>query len=175
AITVRRPRAEVYAFWRDLENLPGFMTHVRSVRVVDERRSLWVAGGPAGRTVAWEAHVVEDRPGELVSWRSAGGAAVRGGGLVRFADAPGGRGTEVRVELRYDPPGGTVGAAFAWLFGEHPEQQLRDDLRRFKQVMETGEVVRSDGAPGGKRARAEFPQHPARPLSDREIAEEVRV
>lgn len=164
AITVLRPRAEVYAFWRDLENLAGFMTHVRSVRVVDERRSLWVAGGPAGRTVAWEAHIVEDRPGELVSWRSAGGAAVRGGGLVRFADAPGGRGTEVRVELRYDPPGGTVGAAFAWLFGEHPEQQLRDDLRRFKQVMETGEVVRSEGAPEGTRGGRRFRRRPAQPV-----------
>jgi uncharacterized membrane protein len=163
AITVRRPREEVYGFWGDLENLPRFMVHLRSVTVMDERRSHWVAMAPTGRAVEWDAQIVEDRPGELISWRSTGGATVRNSGFVRFADAPGGRGTEVRVELRYDPPGGVVGAAFARLLGEHPDQQVRDDLRRFKQVMETGEVVRSEGSPEGVHAIRQLRQRPAQP------------
>jgi uncharacterized membrane protein len=165
AVTVRRPREDVYEFWRDLENLPRFMVHLRSVTVMDERRSHWVAMGPTGRAVEWDAQIVEDRPAELISWRSTGGTAVRNSGFVRFTDAPGGRGTEVRVELRYDPPGGVVGAAFAWLLGEHPDQQVRDDLRRFKQVMETGEVVRSEGSPEGVHAIRQLRQRPAQPVT----------
>jgi uncharacterized membrane protein len=163
AITVRRPREEVYGFWRDMENLPRFMMHLRSVEVIDQRRSRWTARGPIGKTVEWEARIVEDRPEELIAWRSAAGAGVRNSGSVSFTDAPGGRGTEVRVELRFDPPGGMVGAAFARLLGEHPDQQVRDDLRRFKQVMETGEVVRSEGSPEGVHAIRQLRQRPARP------------
>jgi uncharacterized membrane protein len=163
AITVRRPREEVYGFWRDMENLPRFMMHLRSVEVIDQRRSRWTARGPIGKTVEWEARIVEDRPEELIAWRSAAGAGVRNSGSVSFTDAPGGRGTEVRVELRFDPPGGVVGAAFARLLGEHPDQQVRDDLRRFKQVMETGEVVRSEGSPEGVHAIRQLRQRPARP------------
>ena len=111
------------------------------------------------------------REGEVISWRSTGNGDVENAGSVRFGDAAGGRGTEVVVDLRYRPPGGHAGASVAKLLGEEPNQQLRDDLRRFKQVLETGEVVRSDGAPGGKRARQEFPQHPAQPLSDDELKE----
>jgi uncharacterized membrane protein len=164
AITVRSPREEVYRFWRDLTNLPRFMIHLESVQVTDERYSYWIARGPGRRTVEWDAEIVEDRPGEIIAWRSGETARVRNSGVVRFADAPGGRGAEVRVELRYDPPGGMAGAAFARLMGEHPEQQVRDDLRRFKQVMEIGEVTRSEGSPEGVRAIRQARQRPARPV-----------
>lgn len=164
SITVNRRPEEVYAFWRDLENLPRFMIHLRSVRIIDRRRSHWVAEGPAGRAAEWEAEIVDDRPGELIAWRSTAGATVPNNGIVRFAEAPGGRGTEVRVQMRYDPPAGTVGVAFARLLGEHPDQQVRDDLRRFKQVLETGEVVRSEGSPEGAYAIGQLRQRPAQPV-----------
>lgn len=164
SITVKRPREEVYDFWRDLENLPRFMIHLRSVRMIDQRRSHWIAEGPAGKVVEWDAEIVDDRPGELIAWRSGDGTAVRNSGALRFSDAPGGRGTEVRVELHYEPPAGAAGAAFARLLGEHPEQQVRDDLRRFKQVLETGEVVRSEGSPEGVRAIGQLRQRPAQPV-----------
>ncbi|GLY73871.1 hypothetical protein Airi01_021380 [Actinoallomurus iriomotensis] len=163
AITVKRPRGEVYGFWRDLENLPRFMIHLESVRVIDQRRSHWTVRGPVGRAIEWDAAIVDDRPEELITWRSTDGA-LHNTGTVRFVDAPGGRGTEVHVELRCEPPGGVVGAAFARLIGEHPDQQVRDDLRRFKQVMETGEVVRSEGSPEGVHAIRQLRQRPAQPM-----------
>jgi uncharacterized membrane protein len=167
AITVKRPREEVYRFWRDLENLPTFMTHLRSVTVTNGRRSHWVARGPAGKSVEWDAEIIDDRPGELIAWRSTEDSMVRNNGFVRFSDAPGGRGTEVRVELGYHPPGGMIGVVYARLSGEHPDQQVRDDVRRFKQVMETGEVVRSDGSPEGVHAIRQLRQRPAQPVTTR--------
>jgi uncharacterized membrane protein len=164
AITVNRPRQEVYEYWHDFENLPRFMAHLESVETIGGGYSHWRVKGPANRTIAWDAEIVEDRPGELIAWRSTESAAVRNRGSVAFRDAPGGRGTEVRVEVEYDPPGGKVGLAFAKLLGEHPEQQVRDDLRRFKQVVETGEVVRSEGSPEGIRALRQVTQRPAQPV-----------
>lgn len=175
ATTVLAPPEEVYAFWRELENLPTFMAHVDRIETTGERTSRWTASAPFGRTVEWEAQIVEERPGELLAWRSLDGADVPNEGSVRFARAPGDRGTEVHVSIRYDLPAGPVGKAVARYFGEDPHQQVDDDLRRFKQVLETGEVVRSDGAPGGKRARSEFPQRPARPMTDDEFAQEVQA
>jgi uncharacterized membrane protein len=145
SVTINRPRHEVYAFWRDLEHLPTFMIHLQAVTTSSDGRSHWVTAAPGGR-VEWDSEIVEDQPGQLISWRSLEGSDVPNGGSVRFAEAPAGRGTEVHVDLHYDPPGGKTGAAVATLFGEEPAQQLRDDLRRFKQVMETGELVRSDGS-----------------------------
>jgi len=154
AITVNRSPDELYQFWRNFENLPRFMEHLKSVHVTGEKRSHWAAKGPAGATVEWDAEVVDDQPGALIAWRSLDGAAVDNAGTVRFASAPVGRGTEVRVELRYDPPGGALGATVAKLFGEDPTQQVPDDLRHFKQVMETGEITRSDAtAKGGGAAQ----------------------
>ena len=167
--TIRKPAAEVYAFWRDLENLPTFMAHLEQVRATGDRTSHWVAAAPFGRDVAWDAEVIEETPGEKIAWRSAGDADVPNAGTVRFVPAPDGASTEVYVSLVYEIPGGAVGKAVAKYFGEEPHQQLDDDLRRLKQVLETGEVVRSDGAPWGKRARKEFPQRPAQPLSDAEL------
>ncbi|GGT00041.1 hypothetical protein GCM10010156_67660 [Planobispora rosea] len=163
AVTVNRPRREVYRRWRDVENLPGFMAHLESVSTTADGRSHWRARGPAGTAVTWNAKVVEDRPDELISWKSAGGV-VGVTGSVRFADAPGGRGTEIHVDLSYRLPTGRAGLLLARLTGEHPEQQVRDDLRRFKQVMETGEVVRSEGSPEGTRALRQARQRPARPV-----------
>lgn len=164
AITVNRPREDVYWYWHDLENLPRFMAHLESVRATGDGRSHWKVKGPAGRSVEWDAVIIDDRPGELIAWHSVEGSAVGNSGSVRFTDAPGGRGTEVWVDLNYDPPVGMAGVAFAKLFGEDPEQQVRDDLRRFKQVMETGEVVRSEGSPEGIRAIRQVMQRPAQPV-----------
>jgi uncharacterized membrane protein len=169
--TVRKPPEEVYAFWRQLDNLPSFLAHVDDVRAQPGGRTHWRVTAPFGRTVEWDAETTEDVPGRRISWRSLPGADVQNSGSVEFCPAPGDRGTEMRVRISYRVPGGRIGEALARFAGEHPGQQLDDDLRRFKQVMETGEVVRSDGAPWGKRARSEFPQRPARPMSQEEAAE----
>jgi uncharacterized membrane protein len=173
AITVRKPPAEVYEFWRRLENLPTFMAHLEEVRVTDDRRSHWTATAPFGARAEWDAEIVHDSPGEQIAWRSADDTPVSNSGVVRFALAPDGRSCELHLELSYDVPSGAIGAAIARYFGEDPHQQVDDDLRRLKQVLEAGEVVRSDGAPGGKRARREFPQRPAAPLPMNEKVEEV--
>lgn len=168
--TIRKPASEVFAYWRDLENLPTFMAHLEQVRTTGDRTSRWTADAPFGKDVGWDAEISEEVPGERIAWRSIGNADVPNAGAVRFVPAPDGVSTEVHVALTYDIPGGPVGKAVAKYFGEEPHQQLDDDLRRLKQVLETGEVVRSDGAPWGKRARKEFPQRPAQPLSDAELA-----
>jgi uncharacterized membrane protein len=147
--TINRRPDEVYAAWRDLERLPTFMSHLRSVQVTGDGRSHWVANAPAGRTVEWDAEIAEDVPGHRLAWHSLPGAAVDNSGAVTFTPAPGGRGTELAVDLRFRVPGGPVGELVAKLFGEEPSQQIKDDVRRFKQVLETGEVVRSEGSPGG--------------------------
>jgi uncharacterized membrane protein len=169
--TVRKPGSEVYAFWRRLENLPTFMAHLDEVRTTGERTSRWTASAPFGRTVEWAAEITDEVPGEKIGWRSVGDPDVPNEGRVWFVPAPDGESTEVHVLLTYDIPGGELGKAVAKYFGEEPHQQLDDDLRRFKQVLETGEVVRSEGAPWGKRARKEFPQRPAQPLSPEELRE----
>lgn len=161
--TIGLPTDEVYGFWRDFENLPTFMDHLASVKTIDNRRSHWVAHGPAGTTVAWDAEIVEEVVGELIAWHSVEGADVHNAGSVRFSPAPKGQGTEVIVELDYVAPGGAIGSAVAKVFGEEPSQQLKDDLRRFKQVLETGEVVRSEGTPGGIRTLGQVRQHRAQP------------
>jgi uncharacterized membrane protein len=164
AITVRKPRQEVYRFWRDLENLPTFMDHVESVEG-SNGRSHWKVKAPVGAKVEWDAEVIEDRPGEALVWRSVEGSGIQNSGAVRFVDAPRDQGTEVHVEFEYDAPGGKVGEAVAKVFGEEPTQQAKDDLRRFKQVMETGFVVRSEGSPAGSTARRHIKQRPGQPLA----------
>lgn len=144
-VTINRTIDEVYAFWRDFGNFPQFMRHLRHVEVLDTRRSRWRATAPAGLSVEWDAEIVQDRPNEWIAWRSIEGSDVTNSGSVRFSPAPGARGTEVRVQLEYLPPGGRFGRGLAWLFGEEPAQQVREDLRRFKQILEVGEVPLSDG------------------------------
>jgi uncharacterized membrane protein len=165
SITINRPVHQVYGFWHNFENLPRFMAHLESVKVLGDGRSLWKAKAPAGATVEWEAETIEDRPNELISWRALPDSTVPNSGQVRFRNAPGNRGTEVTVELNYQPPGGKIGSLIAKLFGEEPSQQVKSDLRRFKQVMELGEVVHSDSS-------IHRGMHPARPpedLSDLEL------
>jgi uncharacterized membrane protein len=156
-VTVNRSIEEVYGFWRNFSNFPRFMAHIESVTVAG-KRSHWVAKAPAGMKVEWDADVVEEAENERIAWRSLQGSDVQHSGSVRFVRAPGARGTEVRVELIYTPPAGAVGRAIAKLFGEEPEQQVRDDLRRFKQIVETGEIPLSD-APGLWRP-AQPPERP---------------
>lgn len=163
AITVNRPREEVYAFWQRFENFPRFMIHLESVEELGANRSRWTAAGPAGRMVYWEAETTEQRPNELISWRSLPGSDVENEGSVRFADAPGDRGTEVRVDFRYMTPFGALGALIAKVSGNEPQQQVKDDLRRSKQLLETGEVVVSDGSPEGQSAGRQLRQQPAQP------------
>jgi uncharacterized membrane protein len=143
--TINRNIHDVYQFWREFENFPRFMRHLESVERLDGQRSRWRARGPAGIKVQWDAEMLEDREDEWIAWRSLPGSRVENSGSVRFAPAPGARGTEVRVQLQYTPPGGTFGRGLAWLFGEEPDIQVKDDLRRFKQLMETGEIPISDG------------------------------
>jgi uncharacterized membrane protein len=146
SITIKRSPETVYRFWRQLENLPRFMYHLREVRPLGDRRSHWVAAAPAGAQVEWDAEIVDERPNEMIAWRSLPDSDIRNEGSVRFRPAPADRGTEVQVQLQYQAPGGKAGALVASLFGEEPTQQIRDDLRRLKQVLETGEIVLSDGS-----------------------------
>jgi uncharacterized membrane protein len=146
SLAINRPPGECYRFWRDFRNLGQFLKHVQEVRVLDDRRSHWVVNGPAGSSVEWDAEIGEDRTDELITWHSLPGANVDNRGAVRFEQGPGGRGAIIRVSLDYQPPAGKLGALAASLFGEEPQQQLYDDLRRFKQIVETGEVTKSDAS-----------------------------
>jgi uncharacterized membrane protein len=143
SVIVRRPAAELYQFWRNFENLPRFMNHLKSVSA-NGQRSHWVARGPLGKGVEWDAEIINEIPAEVIGWRSLDGADVPNAGSVHFKELNSSSGTEVRVVMKYSPPAGAVGALVAALFGENPEQQLNDDLSRFKEVMETGQV--SSGA-----------------------------
>jgi uncharacterized membrane protein len=147
AITVARPRNEVYTFWRDFENLPRFMHHLESVVNTGAGRSHWVAKSIAGRNVVWDAELVEDRLNERIAWRTIGADDdVRHAGAVSFLPT-GGDATDVQVDLTYDAPGGKLGATIAKLFGEEPGQQIAEDLVRFKRVLETGDVERPIARP----------------------------
>lgn len=150
ALTINAPVEEIYNFWRNFENLPQFMKHLESVTKTDEMRSHWKAKAPLGMTVEWDAEIISDIPNELISWRSVEGADVSNAGSVRFLPSTGGRGTVVKIELRYEPPAGKLGAALAWLTGEEPSVQIYEDLRRFKQLMETGEIPTIEGQPAGR-------------------------
>jgi uncharacterized membrane protein len=162
AITINRTPDEAYQYWRDFSKLPSFMRHLRSVEVLDNQRSRWSVDGPGGVAVEWEAEITEDRPNELIAWRTLPGAMVQHSGRVTFKPAPGDRGVEVRVVLEYQPPAGPAGSTFAALFGKEPKQELQEALRSFKQVLETGQTTVSEGSLGG----LQFPQYPAQPLQN---------
>lgn len=147
SVTVNRPRPELFRYWRALENLPSIMRHVESVTVLDDRRSRWRAKAPAGQSVEWTAVIHNEVENELIAWKSLDDAAVPNAGSVHFTDTGDGRGTEVRVLLKYDPPAGRLGQAVARLFGEEPGIQVREDLRRFKESMESGAESTGSGRP----------------------------
>jgi len=150
---VNRSPEEVYNFWKNYENFPRFMYYLESVKVTGDQRSHWVVKAPAGMKVEWDAETVQDIPNERIAWRSLEGSTVTNSGEVRFERGPGGRGTIVRVAVEYRPPAGPIGAAIAKLFGREPGQLIKEDLRRFKQLIEAGEVITTEGQPAG-RARS---------------------
>ena len=150
-ITVNRPRDEVYAFWRDFRNLARFMENIEAVTPGDGRTSHWVIKAPAGQTVEWDSVLTEDTPGEVLAWESAEGADIKNTGRIMFRDAPPGRGTEVTAAIVYDPPAGDLGKLIAKLFQKEPKMQARRDLRRLKQLLETGEISTSEAPDAGPR------------------------
>jgi uncharacterized membrane protein len=162
SVTIHAPREQVYSYWRDFGNFPSFMAHVESIEMRDGVRSHWVAKAPLG-AVEWDAEIVQDRTNELIVWRSVEGSDVDHSGVVGFVDAPGARGTEIHVNMHVRAPAGRVGLTVAKLLGEEPTVQVKDDLRRFKQIMETGEIVRSEGSPEGPFSRRHLKQRPAQP------------
>ncbi len=138
-VTVHRPLHEIFDFWRNFENLPKIMSHLESVTVIDNKRSHWKAKAPLGTSVEWDAEIVEEQKNHFIAWRSIEGADVDNSGSVRFDRAGGGE-TRITVIINYTPPAGAIGAAVASWFGENPEQQLEEDLQKFKQAMESGEA-----------------------------------
>jgi uncharacterized membrane protein len=139
-VSINRPRQELYDFWRDFRNLPLFMENIESVQVFDGNRSHWKVRGPAGTDLEWDSVITTDVPGEEIAWTSEQKADVSNSGRVEFRDSPNGRGTVVTVTIAYDPPAGALGKAFAKIFRREPKIQSRQELRRFKQLMETGEL-----------------------------------
>ncbi len=148
SVTINKPVAEVYRFWRNLENLPQFMRHLESVAMSENGISHWVAKAPAGMTVAWDARIINEIDNKLIGWQSLDGSTISTAGSVSFDET--GHGTCVRVHLQYSPPGGKMGAAIAKLFGEEPNRQVREDLRRFKSLFEAGETPTIEGQPSGR-------------------------
>lgn len=151
SLTVGRPAQELYSFWRRFENLPRFMRHLESVTETGNGRSHWIAKTPVGSRVEWDAEMVEEREGQLLSWRSVPGSQIHNAGSVLFEPATGGRGTMVRVSFDLVPPGGTAGRLAAKALGPITRQQVHEDLRRFKNLMEAGEIPTTDGQPEGRR------------------------
>lgn len=150
AVTIDRPADELYRFWRDPQNLPRFMSQIEAVTVQSDTRARWKMSTPLGTTLEWDAEITNEVEGKHIAWRSVEGSMVNHSGEVRFRDAPGGRGTEVHMKVNFAPPAGAVGATVAKLFDGATETQLRADLKRFKQLIETGELATIDGQPSGR-------------------------
>jgi uncharacterized membrane protein len=143
AVRLEKPVTEVYRFWRRLENLPQFMTHLEHVTELDDRRSHWAARGPAGMRVEWDAEIVNEVPDKVIRWRSLPDSDVVNAGSVNFDTVRAGRSSQVTVRLQYAPPAGRAGALVATIFGHEPSQTIREDLRRLKQILEAGEIPRT--------------------------------
>jgi uncharacterized membrane protein len=148
-VSIAKPKQEVFAFWRRLENLPRLFDHLNQVDQTDSIHSNWFARGPMDKRIEWQAEIINERPGELIAWRSIPGGDLDTAGSVHFEDAQAGRGTNVRLELKYDPPGGKAGATIAKLFGTNFEAETVEGLRRLKQLFETGEIATTAGQPHG--------------------------
>lgn len=155
AITIRKPASELYSFWRDVANLGAIIHHPAKIDVISSEESHWTVSAPAGKTVEWDSLIINDRPGELIAWRSREGGDVNHAGTVRFEPAPGDEGTEVTVALEYDPPGGKLGAAVAKLTRDSASSQIYDALHRFKALMEAGEIPTTVGQPLGGSKRVQ--------------------
>lgn len=151
AVAINTPPENAYRYWREFSNLPKFMQHLREVRVIDDKRSHWVAQLPTGAAVEWDSEIVNEKPNEWIAWRSTAGD-VQTGGLVRFERAPGGRGTILKTDFTYTPPAGAAGASVGKLLNSITEQQVKSELRRFKQLIETGEIATTRDQPAGRRS-----------------------
>jgi uncharacterized membrane protein len=152
ALNINRSPEDCYRFWRDFQNFPNFMQHVDEVRMLDATRSHWKVRAPLGRQVEWTAELVSDVPAQQLGWRTLDDAAIANAGVVRFAPGTGGRGTRVQVDLDYAAPLGKAGMRLAQWLGEEPSLQVAQDLRRFKQLIETGEIPTTTGQPAGRRS-----------------------
>ena len=150
SVVIDKSAEELYFFWRDHSNLPRFMSEIRSVTSPDGVVSHWVSEGPLGLTLEWDAEIYNDEPGRLIAWRSLPGSQMATAGSVHFNPRPSGRGTEVRVNQKFDPPGGSLGVGVAKLIGYDPASVTRENLRRFKQLMEAGELPTTSGQPSGR-------------------------
>ena len=151
SVLINRPAAQLYRFWRNLENLPTFMAHLEQVAMREEGISHWVARGPGGMRVEWDARIINEVENKVIAWQSLTGSTIATAGAVNFDETE--RGTVVHVHLQYNPPGGKLGAALAYVFGEEPNLQVQEDLRRFKRLMETGEIPTTEGQSSGQRER----------------------
>ena len=151
SVIIDRPASELYSYWRNLTNLPNFMGHLKSVTNKNEDGTVthWVANAPLDLSVEWDAEIIKEEPDHLIAWRSLANADIDNCGFVRFTPATDNRGTQVKVVLEYQPPGGALTNAIAKLFGESPQEQVGDELNRFKQLMETGEIATTAGQPQG--------------------------
>jgi uncharacterized membrane protein len=153
ALTINKSAAELYEFWRNFSNLPVFMRHLEAVTVIDEKTSHWEAKAPLGQTVEWDAEVTSDIPNERIGWKSLDGSDIPNSGVVEFLPTRD-RGTVVKVTMTYEAPGGKIGEWIAWMFGEEPSLQVAEDLRRFKSLMETGLIMKTEGQPSGREPLA---------------------
>lgn len=154
SITINSSRGEMFRFWRNFDNLPRFMENLESVTPIDENRSHWVAKGPGGKKLEWDAEIYNEKENQLIAWRSLSGSDITNAGSVHFEEAPGGRGTLLKVVLNYNPPGGKPAALFAKLFGQEPGQLVERNLKRLKQFIETGEIPTTEGQPSGREKKA---------------------
>lgn len=173
SLTVNLPREVVYRFWRDFENLPRFMKHLENVEVTGDRTSHWIAKAPFGQSVEWDSEIYSEKENEYISWHSLPGSQIENSGTVRFRNAPDEQGTEVHVILRYDPPVGTASAAVARMLGEEPSQQVREDLLRFKEVLETGETATVFGQSSGRVEECNDQREEIRNLRSKDVVEEA--
>lgn len=153
ALTINKSPAELYQYWRNFQNLPHFMQHLESVTVIDEQRSHWKAKAPLGSTVEWDARITDDVENQKIGWQSADDADISNSGTIEFRPTEN-RGTEVIVTLVYDAPGGKIGEWAAWALGEEPHIQVAEDLRRFKMLMESGQIMTTEGQPSGRAESA---------------------
>ncbi|MGI9035676.1 MAG: SRPBCC family protein [Pyrinomonadaceae bacterium] len=153
SVTINKSPAEIYQFWRNFKNLPQFMKHLESVKKIDNTRSIWKAKAPLGTSVEWTAEVTSDRENERIGWKSVENSDIPNSGVVEFLPTSD-RGTVVKVNLTYEPPAGSIAAALAKIFGEEPSQQVEEDLRRLKQLLETGTIITVEGQPSGRAAAA---------------------
>lgn len=154
SVTISSTPKELFRIWRDFENLPQFMENLESVTKLDETRSHWVANGPGGKKVEWDAEIYNEKENEMIAWRSLPGADVTNAGSVHFEEAPG-HGTYVKVVLNYNPPGGKAASLLAKLFGKEPGQLIEQNLRRLKQLVETCEIPTTEGQPSGRQQQSE--------------------